>query len=230
MLGPALLAYLLGWALLALLRALTVRRGGWSWAWHGAPRGRFKLEFTGWALVLEWRLPGILRSRSVVLPLVARRSTSGARKPRAASLSGAEETGAGDEGEAAAGGDGLTLPVLLFWVGQAAMLLFLACNAWWTLRDSSWGFAAAVAGGGVSEGPGQRRHRLLLAGTPGRSSLHVASRLRPMAFLLPSASASSEGGTADWRYVWCAALLALAAHEYGHARAARHEGVPVQRT
>lgn len=228
MLGPALLAYLLGWAVLALLRALTVQRGGWSWAWHGGPRGRYKLEFTGWALVLEWRLPGILRSRSVVLPMVVLRSTSGGRKPRAASLSGAEEAGAGDEGEAAAGGDGLTLSVLLFWLGQAVMVLFLACNAWWTLRDSGI-FVAAAAGGGESDGPG-RRHRLLLAGTPGRFSLHVASRLRPMAFLLPSASASSEGGTADWRYVWCAALLALAAHEYGHARAARLEGVPVQRT
>lgn len=44
--GPALLGYCLGWALLALLRALTLRRG-WPWAWRGGPRGRFKLEYTG---------------------------------------------------------------------------------------------------------------------------------------------------------------------------------------
>jgi hypothetical protein len=210
-LGPAICLYGGVWSGLALVRALTLRRGGWSWQWRGGARGRYKLEFTGWALVWEWRLsPGLLpRSRSVILP--QQRHQQRQRRGKH---------------------DGPTLAVSLFWLGQVAIVLFLAWNAVVTLRDShvgpwatptSAGAAGAAAG---AAGGGGLEHRRLSALTGG--GLHIASRMRPMAFLLPSSSSSGDVDTTDWRNVWLAALIALAVHEFGHARAAAAEGVPVQ--
>lgn len=184
--------------------------------------------------MVEWRLPGILRSRSAVLPLARRATSSSGGRHRGRSLSDAGEEEE-DGGEGGGTRDGPTPTVLLFWLGQALMVLFLAGSAWLSLRDS--GFVPAAGGDGdvVGGGPPAAPHRRLLLGgslapTAGSSSLHVASHLRPMGFLLPSSASNSGSATGDWRYVWWAALLALAAHEYGHARAARREGVPVQRT
>jgi len=204
LLGPL---YLVVWAGLSALRAVTLRRG-WQWQWRGGARGRHRLEFTGWALVWEWRLlGGLQRNRSSLLP-----STTAARGRKHQQQQHQHQQQ----------GDGPTLSVVLFWLGQAAAVLFLAWNAVATLHDSRVVAAATAAAAGPPE------HRRLAA--LGGAELQVPSRMRPMAFLLPSSSGGGEEGTADWRYVWCAALLALAVHEYGHARAAHREGVPVQRT